>query len=167
MTPELKRQIHQLLREHDILSIATVRPDGFPQATTVVYANDGLTLYFACDRGSQKVRNVARCGKVSLTIDRAYDDWSQIRGLSMAGWAAVVDDPAEERRAWRLLGAKFAALDGLSPEERADTAIVRVRPKVISVIDYRRGFGHTDLVKVAEGPARRVAHAPVRRAHVG
>lgn len=43
--------------------------DGFPQATTVGYANDGLDLYFCCDRASQKVRNLRHSGKVSLTID--------------------------------------------------------------------------------------------------
>jgi PPOX class probable F420-dependent enzyme len=146
---ELKEIIVALLRSHNIMSIATVRRDGFPQATTVVYANDGTTLYFACDRASQKVRNIARSPKVSVTISNDYEDWSQIRGLSLGGVAEIVTSPAEERRAWRLLGAKFPGLDGLSEEERADTALVRVSPRVISVIDYRRGFGHTDLVELA------------------
>jgi PPOX class probable F420-dependent enzyme len=145
---ELKALVASLLKEHNIMSVATVRPDGFPQATTVVYANDGVRLYFACDRGCQKVRNLARSPKVSVTIANDYEDWSQIRGLSIGGIAEVVKSPAEQRKAWRLLGAKFPGLDGLSAEERADTAVVRISPKVISVIDYRRGLGHTDLVEV-------------------
>jgi general stress protein 26 len=124
---ELKALVASLLKEHNIMSVATVRPDGFPQATTVVYANDGVRLYFACDRGCQKVRNLARSPKVSVTIANDYEDWSQIRGLSIGGIAEVVKSPAEQR---------------------ADTAVVRISPKVISVIDYRRGLGHTDLVEV-------------------
>jgi hypothetical protein len=35
------------------MTIATTRPDGWPQATTVGYANEGLTLYFLCGPDSQ------------------------------------------------------------------------------------------------------------------
>jgi hypothetical protein len=33
-------------------------------------------------------------------------------------------------------------------EDLDDTAILKIRPKVISVLDYTKGFGHTDLVRV-------------------
>jgi general stress protein 26 len=130
------------------MSFATVRPDGYPQATTVVYVNDGFTLYFACDSGSQKVRNLARSRKASLTIGHDYADWSRIRGLSMGGDAGVVKDETERERAFRWMAKKFPAMRGLSPQEKAGMVIVRVRPRVISVIDYQRGFGHTDQVRV-------------------
>jgi len=26
--------------------------------------------------------------------------------------------------------------------------LFRVRPEIVSILDYRKGFGHTDLVKV-------------------
>jgi len=48
VTPTTKRFILEQLKTHHNMSLATVRPDGYPQATTVAYANDGLTLYFAC-----------------------------------------------------------------------------------------------------------------------
>jgi hypothetical protein len=43
MDDTVKRRILSLLDEH---TLATLRPDGWPQATTVGYVNDGLTLYF-------------------------------------------------------------------------------------------------------------------------
>ena len=52
-----------------ILSILDQRPDGWPQATTVGYANTGLTLYFLCGPESQKATNLARDDRVSLTVD--------------------------------------------------------------------------------------------------
>ncbi len=42
------------------MTIATLRPDGWPQATTVAYANEGLTIYFVCGPDSQKATNLAR-----------------------------------------------------------------------------------------------------------
>ena len=46
MDEKIKRQILTLLDQHRIMTIATLRPDGWPQATTVGYANEGLNLYF-------------------------------------------------------------------------------------------------------------------------
>lgn len=98
MKNEAKRLILHLLANNDVMSLATVRPDGYPQATTVAYANDGLTLYFACDRDCQKIRNLARSSKVSLTINREEKDWKRIQGLSM-GADAQVARPAARKRA--------------------------------------------------------------------
>jgi nitroimidazol reductase NimA-like FMN-containing flavoprotein (pyridoxamine 5'-phosphate oxidase superfamily) len=139
--------ILKLLKRHNIMSFATVRPDGFPQATTVGYANDGLDLYFCCDRTSQKVRNLRRSAKVSLTIDRDYKDWTRIKGLSMGATARLLSKPADVTRAFNLLARKFPELRKMSKEDLAGSAFVKVTPKVISVLDYSKGFGHTDLVR--------------------
>jgi nitroimidazol reductase NimA-like FMN-containing flavoprotein (pyridoxamine 5'-phosphate oxidase superfamily) len=52
MDAEIRTKILTLLDQHRIMTIATLRPDGWPQATTVGYANEGLTLYFLCLRDS-------------------------------------------------------------------------------------------------------------------
>jgi hypothetical protein len=46
MEEEIRRKILTLLDQHRIMAVATLRPDGSPQATTAV--NEGLTLYFLC-----------------------------------------------------------------------------------------------------------------------
>lgn len=63
---ETRGLIEKLLRAHNILTLATLREDGWPQATTVGYANDGLTIYIGIGKDSQKARNIAGCDKVSL-----------------------------------------------------------------------------------------------------
>src|SRR5829696_6280047 len=80
MDEEIKRKILTLLDEHRIMTIATLRPDGWPQATTVGYANEGLTLYFLCGLESQKAANLARNDRVSLTIDHDTPDIGAITG---------------------------------------------------------------------------------------
>jgi len=148
VTPSAKRFILEQLKTHRNMSLATVRPDGYPQATTVAYANDGLTLYFACERSSQKARNLRHSPKVSLTISKDWAGWTKIRGLSMGATAKILDRPADTRRAYTLLARKFKGMKGLSAEDLAATAFVRVQPKVISMLDYRRGFGWTKQVRV-------------------
>ena len=148
MTPSTKRFILEQLKTNRIMSLATVRPDGYPQATTVGYANDGVTLYFACDRNSQKVRNLRRSPKVSLTINKDWAGWKKITGLSMGATAKVLERPADTKRALALLSRKFKDMKNLSEEDLAETAFVRVQPKVVSMLDYRRGFGWTKLVRV-------------------
>ena len=69
MQDEIRRKILTLLDQHRIMTVATLRSDGWPQATTVGYVNDGLTLYFLCGLESQKARNLARDNRISLTID--------------------------------------------------------------------------------------------------
>jgi len=101
VTPSAKRFILDQLKKNRIMSLATVRADGYPQATTVTYANDGLTLYFCCYNKSQKVRNLRRSSKVSLTINKDTADWKKITGLSMGAIAKVLKRSAEPSARWR------------------------------------------------------------------
>jgi nitroimidazol reductase NimA-like FMN-containing flavoprotein (pyridoxamine 5'-phosphate oxidase superfamily) len=148
MDDEIKEKILTIMDQHRIMTLATLRPDGWPQATTVGYANDGLTLYFLCGADSQKAGNLARDDRVSLTIDHDTPQVMDITGLSMAGHARRVSDQAEGERAMRMLMAKYPeqrSLPGPMPSF-SDVRIFCVTPKVISVLDYTKGFAHTDLV---------------------
>jgi nitroimidazol reductase NimA-like FMN-containing flavoprotein (pyridoxamine 5'-phosphate oxidase superfamily) len=148
MEGEIRNKIMMLLDQHRIMTIATLRPDGWPQATTVGYVNEGLTLYFLCGLESQKAKNLARDDRVSLTIDHDTADLMKITGLSMAAHARVVNDRAEAERVLRMLPLKYPDAPPLpvkmpSPDE---IRIFRTEPKIISVLDYSKGFGHTDVI---------------------
>jgi nitroimidazol reductase NimA-like FMN-containing flavoprotein (pyridoxamine 5'-phosphate oxidase superfamily) len=149
MDETIKRKILTLLDEHRIMTLATLRPDGWPQATTVGYVNDGLTLYFLCGLDSQKAKNLARDDRLSLTIDHDTSDLMAITGLSMAAHAHPVTDRAEAEKVLRMLPLKYSDAPPLpmkmpTPDE---VRLFRVTPKVISVLDYSKGFGHTELVQ--------------------
>jgi len=148
MDAETRKQILALLEQHRIMTIATLRPDGWPQATTVGYASENLTLYFLCGPDSQKAANLARDDRVSLTIDHDTPQVMDITGLSMAAHAQPVSDPAEGERALRMLMAKYPPQESIpiSMPTPADVRIFKVTPTVISVLDYSKGFGHTDLI---------------------
>jgi nitroimidazol reductase NimA-like FMN-containing flavoprotein (pyridoxamine 5'-phosphate oxidase superfamily) len=149
MDEAIKRKILTLLDQHRIMTIATLRPDGWPQATTVGYVNEGLTIYFLCGLDSQKAANLARDDRVSLTIDHDTPQIMEITGLSMAARAKPVTDRAEAEKILGLLPKKYPEqtsfpIEMPKPEE---VRIFRLTPTVISVLDYSKGFGHTDLVK--------------------
>lgn len=150
MQDALRAKIRALLDGHRIMTVATLRPDGWPQATTVGYVNDGDRLYFLCGLESQKAANIARDNRVSVAIDRDTDDLMAIAGLSMAAHAVRVTDRGEAVRVLSLMPAKYPA-DTKVPFAMPtpdDVAIFRLEPTVISVLDYTKGFGHTDLVNV-------------------
>jgi nitroimidazol reductase NimA-like FMN-containing flavoprotein (pyridoxamine 5'-phosphate oxidase superfamily) len=129
------------------MTLATIRPDGYPQATTVSFAHDNMVLYAGIGRKSQKADNIRGNGKVSLTINLPYHDWREIRGLSMSAIAELLEDPLDAARAASCLERRFPAVaEWVGPDMGHEVVFLRIRPQIVSVIDYSRGFGHTELV---------------------
>jgi nitroimidazol reductase NimA-like FMN-containing flavoprotein (pyridoxamine 5'-phosphate oxidase superfamily) len=148
MEEQIQRKIVALLDQHRIMTVATLRADGWPQATTVGYANEGLTIYFLCGLESQKAKNLARDNRLSLTIDHDTPELMKITGLSMAARAHVVVDQAEAEKVLKMLPLKYPDAPPLPMKmpSAEQVRLFRVEPMVISVLDYTKGFGHTDLV---------------------
>lgn len=152
MDEAIRNKTLALLAHHRKMTIATLRPDGWPQATTVGYGNEDLTIYFLCGPDSQKAANLARDGRVSLTIDDDTGQVMAIEGLSMAAHAQVVLDPSEAEKALRLMMQRYPPQEVPLPMPNAAAVrVFRVTPTVISVLDYSKGFGHTDLVTCQPG----------------
>jgi general stress protein 26 len=164
MMPRVKRLILQLLDGHRVMTIATNRPDGWPQATMVGYLNDGFLLYCFVARNAQKYANIRRDPRVSITIGSDAPHPLDIKGLSLAGRASVVTDPCEFdyvgglrlKRYPEYAGPPLPALgEGaalrISPQpSQAGVALLRIAPEIISALDYSKGFGHSDLVTFSE-----------------
>jgi len=137
-----------ILDQANAMTIATVGEEGYPPATRVSYVNDGLTVYFGCAAESQKAENIARSDKVSLTVSLPYASWDEIRDLSIGGKAAPVAERQERDRVGALMFQKFPQIVQYAPTDMEGLMLFRFGPEVVSVLDYRKGFGHTDLVNV-------------------
>ena len=98
MDRDFKAEITALLDEHRIMTIATVRDDGWPQATVVSYANEELVLYCMLGLNTQKHLNIVRDPRVSVAISGNYKQPMQYKGLSLAGRATVSEDKTEIER---------------------------------------------------------------------
>ena len=148
MHPTLRDQIITIMNGAKDMIIATVRDDGYPQATTVSYVHDELTIYFGCGVSSQKAINIARNNKVSLAINLPYSNWNEIRGLSLAGRASLVNDPTEKENIRKLIFKKFQQVAQYASSGSVDVALFRITPTVLSILDYRKGVGHTEFVRI-------------------
>jgi nitroimidazol reductase NimA-like FMN-containing flavoprotein (pyridoxamine 5'-phosphate oxidase superfamily) len=148
MDEPIKQKILELLGQHRIMTVATNRPDGWPQATTVGYVNIGLKLYFLCGSQSQKAENIARDKRISLTIDHDTSDPMAITGLSMAAEARTVKNPSEVSKVFSLFSAKCPDYGAFRAQELDEILVFCVAPKVISILDYTKGFGHADLLTI-------------------
>ena len=160
MMRRLKSLILSVLDEHRVMTLATNRPDGWPQATMVGYVNDGFLLYCFVARNTQKYANIQRDPRVSIAIGSDAPNPIDIKGLSLAGRAAEVKDQSEFDDIAKLRLKKYpeyAALSSavrqesaslrISPQPPAQSiALLRIAPDLISVLDYSQGFGRSELV---------------------
>jgi nitroimidazol reductase NimA-like FMN-containing flavoprotein (pyridoxamine 5'-phosphate oxidase superfamily) len=149
MKREFKCRIVELLDEHRIMTIATNREDGWSQATVVGYANDGLVIYCFIDRNGQKYANITRDPRISIAISKDYPQPLQIKGLSLAGKALVIEDRSEIDHARALLLRRYPEYKVMPTPDPAAVPTIRITPEIVSILDYSKGFGHTDLLRVA------------------
>lgn len=152
MSAETRALILKLLDECDDLTVATIRPDGTPQANIVNFGHEHLTLFFATGRDSQKVRNLQGCNQVSLAMRTDYEDWASVKGLSIAGTATLLaDDSAWAQRAKECLSMRFPGRSNSpSPQDLPGAVFVRIMPSEICLIDYSKGYGHREVMRVPE-----------------
>ncbi len=147
MNQAAQDEIIEILREAQDMTLATVRPDGYPQATTISYANDGTTLYAGIGKQSQKAANIRQCDKVSLTVNLPYTDWMHIKGLSMAAHAQILQAPDEIAHATACLRGRYPQLNQWVPTSAPeDIVFLKIVPELASILDYQKGFGHTEQV---------------------
>ena len=144
----------EIFERHRIMTVATLRRDGWPQATTVGYANDGLLVYFLISRFSQKFANIARDHRVSIAIGSDFEDPHDLRGLSIAASASELTDEDQRRHAYELLKARRPALAEFPEPDFHKAAMMRARCSIITVSDYSQGFGHADVVTLVLGRHR-------------
>lgn len=144
-----KEFIFNIIGQAKDLTLATIRTDGYPQATTVSYASDGLTIYVGVGKESQKLDNIRHCNKVSLAINAEYHNWNQIKGLSMGGIAEILTDPDEIRKATGCMIKRFPqVIEWLDSGQAREAVFLKITPQVISMLDYEKGFGYCRLVTV-------------------
>ena len=148
MDAALKSKILDILRRHHMMTLATVRPDGYPQATTVNYIHDDLTLYFATDAASQKAGNIKLNDKVSVAIVSETRNFYKLCGLSMSGSAKRVLDREMAEELSLLLFRALPQTKRYVPEDPKQLAVYAITPVAISLVDYASGFGKSYLVEL-------------------
>lgn len=147
MEEALRAKILDLLSSQHLMMLATIRPDGYPQATTVNYINDGLTVYFATDAAAQKAGNIALNNKVSIAITSQTEDFYKLSGLSMSGVATrILEKQTADEIVLRLFS-RIPQSKRYVPQGPESLAVYSITPVAIALVDYASGFGKRYLVE--------------------
>lgn len=147
----MEQKAVEILDRYRLMTVATLRADGWPQATMVNYANDGLLLYFVVSRTSQKFANIERDSRVSITVGRDFDEPIDIRALSIAANASEVRDPVQRERAIDLLLKRHPGLAKIGRPDIAHSAVMRAWCSIVTIVDFSKGIGHSDMLTVGPG----------------
>ncbi|MEU6555014.1 PPOX class F420-dependent oxidoreductase [Streptomyces sp. NPDC046915] len=120
--------VRTLLDGRNFAGVATLGPDGAPQNSVVWIKREGDTVLFSSVDGRQKVRNLRRDPRVSLSV---FDLANPYTSAEIRGIAEILPD--EGKRLPYELSHKYLGTD--PPEEKDDEVrvIVRIVPtKVVA-----------------------------------
>ncbi len=148
---DLARRIGAFLAAHHVMSLASLGADG-PHAANLFYACDGLALLWVSDADTRHSHQIGADPRVAATVAPDYADFASIRGLQIAGTARrlVADD--ERTKGLALMEARYPFLKQLAEgpaklrDAYARTAVYRLEPARMVLIDNSKGFGHKEIL---------------------
>lgn len=148
---ELADKIAAYLDRHTVMTMATVDGDG-PHAVSLMYAREAFTLYWLSDPKVRHSRHIEPTTRVSVTVAGQYEDFKEIQGLQMKGWAGKIEDGREEKKAFDLLKARYPFLKAFGIGELARhlgaATVYAFRPSAITFIDNTRRFGFKETLEL-------------------
>ena len=144
----MEQKAVEILDAHRTMAISTLRPDGWPQTTIVGYANDGLLIYFLISRMSQKLANIQHDDRVSLAVGEEPQILREAKAVYAGAHASEATDPKQREHAWRLLEQRHPNLSNFQLPPDSHAAMMRAMCKYVSIVDFTKGFGHTDGLTV-------------------
>ena len=154
MNINLGQRIGSFLAAHHVVSLATFGSSG-PHATSLFYACDGLALVWVSDPDTQHSREIEADPRVAATVAPDYADFALIRGVQIAGSARRIVAADERMRHLAQLEARYAFLGQMATgpsklrEAYARTAVYRLQPARIVLIDNTKGFGHKKTLELS------------------
>lgn len=141
--------IVDLLDRERLMTLACNRADGWPQATTVGYVNEGLNLYFIVARSSQKFANLLADPRASVAIRFESGGGGDGVGVSMAGRVTEVVDPAAIERLNGRVADRYPDVHVWCPSADA-VAVMHFRPSIISPVGVVHGRSDAETFTVGE-----------------
>lgn len=136
------------------MSLATYGAAG-AHATNLFYACDGLALIWVSEPDAQHSREIEADPRVAATVAPDYSDFAAIRGVQIAGVARRILAADERMRHLAQLEARYPFLRQLAAgplklrEAFARTAVYRLQPARIVLIDNTKGFGHKETLEIS------------------
>jgi PPOX class probable F420-dependent enzyme len=128
--PRLTPDQVKLLNPPNFATVATVMPDGSPEATVVWVESDQDHVYFNTAMHRLKARNLQRNPHVAVAV---YDPADPYRGIAVRGRAELILEGAHENADQVSLAYTGKPFRELGPGEVR--VIVKITPEKIHVFD--------------------------------
>ena len=154
MNINLSQRIGSFLAAHHVVSLATLGSSG-PHATSLFYACDGLALVWVSEPDTQHSREIEADPRVAATVAPDYSDFTDVRGVQIAGAARRIVAVDERMRHLAQLEARYSFLGQLAVgplklrQAYARTAVYRLDPVRVVLIDNTKGFGHKETLEIS------------------
>jgi uncharacterized protein YhbP (UPF0306 family) len=133
MASTVPQEVIDYLDGQKTVTLATVSPDGVPHASTFMYVNDGVSLFFWARPTSTTAKNVAANSRVSFAVDEYVPDWNKAKGIQGDGQCQLVAFGDDVAKAVGLFADKFP-----SPSSGASTTNIsffKITPNALQFID--------------------------------
>ncbi|MGW7207966.1 PPOX class F420-dependent oxidoreductase [Streptomyces sp. NPDC054837] len=118
--------VRALLDGKNFASVATLGPDGSPQNSVVWIKREGDTVLFSSVDHRQKVRNLRRDPRISVSV---YDLANPYTSVEIRGTAEILPDP--DKRLPHDLSHKYLGIDPPAEKEDETRVIIRILPRKI------------------------------------
>jgi PPOX class probable F420-dependent enzyme len=120
---EFDEAVRRILDDRNFATVATLKPDGSPQASVVWIRRDGNAVLFSTTAGRQKARNLTADPRISVSV---FDLGNPYESVEIRGTAELSVD--EDRRLPYELSHKYLGTDPPKDEPGEVRLIVRVIP---------------------------------------
>ena len=143
----MRERLLKFVRECQVLTLAVTEADGSPYAAALFYAvDDELRFHVVTNVATRHGKAMLANPAVAGTNQRDRQQWHEILGVQFRGVCRQLGG-ADRARAWEIYRARFPFLqqpDAALTRELANTAMWRIEPTWIRLIDNRAGFGHKE-----------------------
>ncbi len=129
---ELPPPVLEFLERQRTLTLATASPAAVPHASTLLYVNEGPTLYFWSRAETLTARQVQQNPVVAFTIDGGAEDLNQAQAIQGIGECSVLLSGERIARVADLFGRKFPSL---APGSTMSISFFRITPTELEFID--------------------------------
>ena len=128
----------EILLSGRVARMATADGSGRPHVVPVCFAYDGHNLFTPLDKKPKsvpagdlrRVKNILSNPRVSLVVDRYFEDWKRLYYVLIHGFARVIENGEEYRNSLILLSRKYPQYRKMGLEV-AGLPVIKIDPESI------------------------------------
>jgi uncharacterized protein YhbP (UPF0306 family) len=129
---DVPQKVIDYLASEETMTLASASPGGVPYATTLLYVNDGPSIYFWSRSNTIAARHIEQNPMVAFAIDTYRGDLRHVQGVQGTGECSIILSGVEIARVADLFGQRFP---DLQPGTTMSISFFRIVPTNINYID--------------------------------